>query len=227
MANTEVIAFHGWAFKADCWKPWMQEFGNRVNFKSQERGYFNDDTQSPVFSESTGTRILMVHSYGLHRCSADLFSQADLLIVFGGFLQFHPVAAQYRRRSKLMLTQMMQMMRQKPLKVLQDFYTNTFKPAAGGSIPEGEPDIDILIEDLRDLNHCEMEIAQMKKADKICILHGFEDGIVPRRKGRELYDHLHNRAQYFEIKNAGHALPFTHIEQCWSFLKPEIKELIY
>ena len=86
-------------------------------------------------------------------------------------------------------------------------------------------DHQLLLDDLRRLHNAELDVQKLKKPDKICILHGTDDHIVPNKKGREIYSQLHDKAQYFEIKKAGHALPFTHHEQCLEFLIPEIKTL--
>lgn len=227
MAEAEAIAFHGWAFDASCWEPWGELLASKdISLQCTERGYFGTSRVTPVFGGKHFPKIILVHSFGLHLCSKYLLSRADLLIIFGGFLHFHPVATQYRRRSKLVLKQMMNNLQENPAKVVEGFYANTFKPQQPGSTPAGVPDKKRLLEDLRQLNTGEIDLTEMKKVDKICILHGFRDGIVPRAKGRELYESLHDLSRYFEVKDAGHALPFTHTDQCWKFIEPEIDELI-
>lgn len=227
MPQVEIIAFHGWGFDASCWTPWKENHDYADStFRCAERGYFGKSPITPVFSREDALRIVIVHSFGLHTCSARLFEQADLIVIFGGFHQFHPVAAQYRRRSKQVIRQMTDRLKKEPEKVLEDFYTNTFLPQQPPSLPGGTPNVQRLLEDLRQLDTGEVNLRRMKKADKICILHGFKDRIVPRTKGRELYNSLYKRARYFEVKDAGHALPFTHMEQCLQFIKPEIAELI-
>lgn len=229
MPEAEIIAFHGWGFDAACWEEWQQQLGKTISFQSSERGYFGKPKHIPIFSAKNIPKIIITHSFGLHVCPDHLFREANLLIIFSGFLHFHPVATQYKRRSKLVLNQMMNRLEGHPEDVLKEFYENTFYPhpdCGRDELPEGELQKQILLKDLRALNTHEIDARMLKSVEKMCILHGFEDAIVPRRKGRELYDIFSRRAQYFEIKNAGHALPFTHGRQCRQFIEPEITELI-
>lgn len=225
MPIAEVIAFHGWGFDASCWDGWGSLLGKEITLHRADRGYFRRPKKTPVFSGSERPKIIFAHSFGLHCCSHNLIQEANMLVIFGGFLQFHPVAAQYKRRSRLVLNQMMNRIQGNPHKVLDDFYANSFYPNTPWNITGKEPDEQRLLEDLKKLDTSELEVPYLKSVDKICILHGFDDAIVPRRKGRELYDTFQKQARYLEIKQAGHALPFTHSEQCWKFIKPELKEL--
>ena len=227
MAAAEIIAFHGWGFDAGCWEPWKKRYEQAdMSLRCAERGYFGASPETPVFSSLCIPAILMVHSFGLHSCPEQLLEQADLLVIFGGFHQFHPVAAQYRRRSRQVIRQMMDRLQEEPEKVLEDFYANTYLPQQAPPFTTDTIKVPRLLADLRQLDIGEVNLGRMKRVDKICILHGFKDRIVPRAKGRELYNSLRKQARYFEVKEAGHALPFTHTEQCFDFLKPEIAELI-
>lgn len=225
MQGTEVIAFHGWGFDASCWEGWELVFGSKSTFETFERGYFGDAKRTPIFTGKKVVKIIITHSFGLHLCPDELFREADLLIICNGFISFHPVAAQYRRRSRLVVKQMLNALRGHPEKVLKDFYENTFKPQEPATVPGSEFDKELLINDLQVLDTNILELSLLKSIDKICILHGFEDAIVHRRKGRTLYENLSGQAKYFEIKNAGHALPFTHKDQCRQFVEPECKNL--
>lgn len=225
-AGVDVIAYHGWGFDASCWDPWKKLLGNSFQLRCYEAGYFGRPEKAPVLSDDHMPKIVMAHSFGLHLCPESHFQKADLVVVFSGFLQFHPVAAQYNRRSRLMLNQMMNRLDEDPQKVLKDFYKNTFHPAEPTNLPRGDFKADLLHRDLQELDTHKIGPEVMKKADKMCILHGSKDAIVPRRKGRELYDSFSSKSQYFEINDAGHALPFTHAGQCWQFLEPELTELI-
>lgn len=227
MLKAEVIAFHGWGFDASCWEVWRKVFPKTTSFATCERGYFGKSRHTPVFTaKEEAAKVIMCHSFGFHLCPDNLFQKADLLIIFNGFLYFHPVAAQYNRRSRLILKQMMNQLKSNPEKVLKEFYANTYRPQEPADFPDQEPDRKLLINDLKALDTHTVEAALLKRADKICILHGFEDAIVHRRKGRSLYDNVTRQAKYFEIKNAGHALPFTHQDQCWHFIEPELKKII-
>lgn len=227
MGKAEAIAFHGWGFDASCWKEWEKLLAREnISLKCSERGYFGASRIVPVFRDQKNIKIIITHSFGLHLCDDQHLNRADIIIVFGGFLQFHPVAAQYRRRSKQLLQHMMNRLKEHPRNVIEEFYANTFSPHQPPNLPENPSNSELLIQDLKQLSVGEAGLRKMKKADKICILHGFNDRIVPRAKGRQLYKLLRGKASYFEVKDAGHALPFTHVDQCWQFIKPEIAELI-
>lgn len=225
MARAEVIAYHGWGFDASCWDRWEPFISEEISFLAFDRGYFST-AYEPEFTSGEHGRIVLVHSFGLHLCSQTVLNQADLLVIFGGFLSFHPHAAQFRRRSRLVLKQMINRLKEDPHRVLNDFYRNVFDPQEGWPPPEKILNRTLLLDDLQKLDESEIVSERLNKIPKICILHGFRDGIVPRTKGRELYDVLQPGSKYLEIKKAGHALPFTHTEQSWLFIKPEIEKII-
>lgn len=225
MREVEIIAFHGWGFDSTAWSGWEELLPEKAHFTAFERGYFGKAKQTPVFTGADRSKVILTHSFGLHQCPDNLFREADLAVICNGFIDFHPVAAQYRRRSKLIVKQMLNALQGHPEEVLNEFYKNTFKPGEPESLPEGEPNRDLLTEDLKRLNTQTFEVSLLKSVNNICILHGFEDAIVHRRKGRTLYDNFSTQGKYFEVKNAGHALPFTHKEQCRQFIEPEIKNL--
>ncbi|NGP76241.1 alpha/beta hydrolase [Balneolaceae bacterium YR4-1] len=225
MREAEIVAFHGWGFDSSFWAGWEDLLPENIEFTVFERGYIGKPKSTPVFTGSERKNVILTHSFGLHLCPDDLYRQADLVVICSGFIDFHPVAAQYRRRSKLIIKQMLNALQGHPEQVLKEFYTNTYKPDEPRKLPEGTPNLDLLVEDLERLNTQTFEVSLLKSVDNICILHGFEDAIVHRRKGRSLYDTYSKQAKYFEVKDAGHALPYTHNQQCWQFIEPEIQNL--
>lgn len=180
----------------------------------------------PEFTPGEHGRIIFAHSFGLHLCDPEILDHADLLVLFGGFRSFHPQAARLRRRSQLVLRQMINRMEEAPHQVLKDFYRNVFSPHEGWPPPEGALNRRLLQDDLKRLNESKIASEQLNKVPKICILHGSRDAIVPCIIGRELHDELYPGSNYLEIKQAGHALPFTHTEQSWLFIKSEIEKII-
>lgn len=225
MANCQFIAFHGWAFDRTFWESWdthLSEFGD---FRAYDRGYFgnpqNIEEQNPA-----DKTVLIAHSFGLHMIDDELFEQADLLVICGGFLYFHPYAAQYKRRSRLILQEMINDLEVKPEEVLGKFYENCFAPQDTPKISFEGLNHQLLLDDLRRLQNADLDQQKLKHTDRVCILHGSDDHIVPNKKGRQIYTQLQRKAQYFEIKGAGHALPNTHYRQCLEFVQPEIAELV-
>lgn len=225
MADCQFIAFHGWGFDDLYWRSWDKILSKYGTFKTYDRGYFNEGKEVETVDRSTST-VLITHSFGLHWITEDLLNQADLLVITGGFLYFHPYTAQHRRRSRLIVQEMIKALESNPQKVLRDFYDKCFAPQ---DTPENNfEDINqqLLLDDLQTLQNAELDTEILKNAQKICILHGSKDQVVPNKKGRQIYTQLQAKAQYFEIKKAGHALPFTHYKQCLEFVKPEIMQLV-
>lgn len=219
-ADLQIIAFHGWAFSGSYWEPWAERLSDFGHFQSYDRGYFNKPREIEITSSNYS--ILIAHSFGLHFIDEKLFEQADLLVITGGFLHFHPYAAQYKRRSRLVLREMINNMEVKPEEVLKQFYQNCYAPQEYNGREINEINHQLMLDDLQKLQTSQLDAELLKKAGKICILHGSEDHIVPKKKGREIYTQLSEKARYFEIKDAGHALPFTHHQQCLDFILPEI-----
>ncbi|TYP95115.1 pimeloyl-[acyl-carrier protein] methyl ester esterase [Fodinibius salinus] len=224
MNNCQIIAYHGWGFGADFWNSWRQSLSKVGTFQAVDRGYFNAPNQVGV-NKKDNPVVFVAHSLGLHMIDKALFKEVDLLVVIGGFMHFHPYTAQHKRRSRFVLQEMINDLEVHPKETLQKFYENCFAPQ---DPPENEiPDInhELLIEDLNALQISERKPETLHKADRICIIHGADDHIVPNKKGRQIYNQCQKKAQYFELKDAGHALPITNHKQCIEFVTPLIRQL--
>jgi pimeloyl-[acyl-carrier protein] methyl ester esterase len=221
VGKTEIIAYHGWGFDARCWNKWPEVFSSTCRFKAFNRGYYST-WQEQQFSADANRRVVFTHSFGLHLCPLEVLAQTDLLIVFSGFLAFHPQAAQLRRRSRLVLNQMIQQFEEHPQQVLHRFFENAYEPQSPSNLPQGTINEQLLLSDLKMLNVNTMSIQRLNTIPKICILHGRKDRIVPCSKGRELDAALQTNTRYFEVRDAGHAMPFTHVEQCQAFIESEL-----
>jgi pimeloyl-[acyl-carrier protein] methyl ester esterase len=218
---TTIIAYHGWGFDRTCWQPWKDLFAQQgEDLLISDRGYFNSPSL-PISSPTTDQRtILLAHSYGVHLCPSQQLQRADLLVLFSSFLSFHPQLESKKRRSLSMLSQMMTQFEINPQSVLETFKTKCYHPVAWEPSYNSSKalNLELLMHDLKGLNTCLMDIALLKKIPKILILHGAQDRIVSVEKGRELFEHLPDNSQYIEIEQAGHGLPFTHIDACWSWI---------
>lgn len=226
--HTQIIAYHGWGFDAACWNRWALELAQQgYRLQPFDRGYFGN-TAHPEFEQGNFTKLILTHSYGLHLCPIDQLQQAEALVIFGGFRDFHPEQASLRRRSQQILHQMIQQFEQNPSLVLANFRTKCYHPDSSEAIAsetiasETMPErlnVDRLLADLIALNHATIDLAVLQTLPQIVILHGAQDRIVSSAKGQDLATRLPN-SRYFEIETAGHALPFTHPELCWSILQP-------
>jgi pimeloyl-[acyl-carrier protein] methyl ester esterase len=217
---TTIIAYHGWGFDQTCWQPWKNLLAqHEEDLFISDRGYFNTSFL-PVTPTTDHRTIVLAHSYGLHLCPSKQLQRADLLMIFSSFLSFHPQPESKRRRSHLMLSQMMTQFEANPQAVLETFKTKCYYPVPWERSSDSSKALnpELLLHDLKDLDICSLDVALLKKVPKILILHGVQDRIVPVEKGRELFEHLPDNSQYIEIEQAGHGLPFTHLDACGSWI---------
>ncbi|MDJ0730077.1 MAG: alpha/beta hydrolase [Crocosphaera sp.] len=221
----EIIAYHGWGFDRNCWKKWQEILSNNFQFKTYDRGYFGDDN-SPQFNNiSQKIKIIFAHSYGLHFCPVETLKKATLLILFNSFSEFHPENEKQRKRSKYGLKLMIDEFKNKPKTVLASFYQKCYYP-----FPSIEPNYknfnwERLEQDLNRLNISKLDINILKKLSKIYIIHGLKDRIMIASHAQEFYKKLSQNSQYYEIKEAGHTLPFTNIKSCLSIVNQALGEI--
>lgn len=218
----DLIAYHGWGFDRDFWRPMQEQVDESVQWRNFDRGYFGEP-QHPVLDSASDISVILTHSFGFHLCDDEALKKADLVAICSGFLTFHPKAAQFRRRSKLVLNEMIKQFDTQPENVLKTFYHNVFHPDRSYELPKSDFNQSLLLRDLKKLDKAERSFPSLKKSAKVCIFQGSDDAIVPKQKGRALYEKFGEQAQYYEIKNCGHALPYTHAEKCWNIISGEIE----
>lgn len=215
----EAIAYHGWGYDHTCWQPWKERLAScQIDLLTFDRGYFGT-AQSPGFM---GDRrgILLTHSYGLHLCPKAQFQRVDLLVIFSSFIDFHPKNEQERRRSKRILRQMINESQKDPLAVLKSFKIRCEDPDVETPFMPDRLDQPLLTSDLENLNCSCLNLQDLDKIPQILILQGTVDKIVPVNQAKDLFEALKQTAHYFEIPDAGHALPFSHTSDCWDLIYP-------
>ena len=214
----EITAYHGWGFDRTCWQSWAERFEQAgIKFRAIDRGYFG----AAIESENP-SKVIFVHSYGLHLCPIADLLQAELLVIFSSFQTFHPSKESAKRRSKQILQQMLMQLENKPELVLDNFRQKCDDSSV--QLPMNHLNLDRLAGDLQDLGSCAIDLDLFATLPQILVFHGSSDRIVSVQKGQELFKALSNNSQYFEIANAGHALPFTHLEQCWSVVQQAVTQ---
>ncbi|MEX0770786.1 MAG: alpha/beta hydrolase [Balneolaceae bacterium] len=220
----EIIAFHGWGLSGDFWAPWQKLIPPSIELRCANRGYFGKSSMEK-FRQAKSHKIVMLHSFGLHWCPPDLISEADHLIIFSGFVDFHPVEDDAKRRSKLILQQMMGRFIEEPEETLLKFYENLFYPESRAWDPPVRMNHERLLEDLNRINNPRTSLESLRKIPSITLLHGEMDTIVSNKNARNLFHSLRFQCQYFEIKQAGHALPYTHARQCSKLILSKLQKL--
>lgn len=213
-----VLAYHGWGFNPSFWQPLNELMEPHVRFETADRGYFSDSFYPSWDESSESENLLLVHSYGLHWCGQKVLQQADHLVIISGFLNFHPNTDEEHKRSKFFLRKMQSQFVDSPKKVLQKFYERVFYPQEPKLAVPDNLRHDLLLSDLGDLDHDKRTNADIFDTNSITIIHGADDKIVDNELAREMFSKLRLRSQYFEIKKAGHAVPFTHSSKVFEIL---------
>ncbi len=219
----EVLAYHGWGYSAADWQDWwlwLQQ--QQISLKIFDRSYF-DQPMQPAFDSSASAKLIFVHSYGLHLCPANVLKKADLLVVFSSFREFHPERPSLRKRSQQILQQMQLQFAEQPQIVWQNFRVKSAQPADWSEPTPESVDLLLLAQDLHQLESCLLDLSPLQKISRIVVLHGAQDRIVSAAIGKALAAEL--AAPYFEIADAGHALPFTQMAACQAILQPILEEL--
>jgi pimeloyl-[acyl-carrier protein] methyl ester esterase len=219
----EVLAYHGWGYSAADWQNWwlwLQQ--QQALFKPYDRGYFGAPLQ-PAFKTSALAKLIFVHSYGLYFCPAEVLKEADLLVIFSSFRQFHPERPGLKKRSQQILQQMQLQFERQPQIVWQNFRAKSAQLADWSESMPGSADLRRLGQDLHQLDHSSLDLSPLQKIPRIVVFHGAQDRIVSTAMGRALADDL--AASYFEIEPAGHALPFTQVSSCQAILQPMLEAL--
>ncbi|EAR20465.1 alpha/beta fold hydrolase [Nitrococcus mobilis] len=222
--KAEILAFHGWGFDCSAWSAWPLYLASFWQLQAFDRGYYGN-SYDPVFSDPNARKIIFTHSYGLHLCPPRQLDFCDLLVIFSGFLHFHPQAPRLQGKSRLILQRMQEQFALEPGAVMRRFMRRCYAPAPYQDHLNREFDRSRLAEDLRLLDHSKMAVTTLERARRVIILHGSEDRIVPSSQGWALFDTLGPQALYHEIEGAGHALPFSHAQQCWAILEPALRNL--
>ncbi|NJR68796.1 MAG: hypothetical protein HC771_09105 [Synechococcales cyanobacterium CRU_2_2] len=237
----EAIAYHGWGYDRHFWQPWETLLAQQhIVLKCFDRGYFGSPVQ-PTFSHSTGRRLILAHSYGLHLCPPELLQAADAVVVFASFVQFHPQEARARRRSQRILQRMIDQCRLDPESVLRAFWETCghglkLREQAIGEQTICEQTIceqttPLLVDDLVALGRSQMNLEDWMRSPQnsplIILIQGNQDHIVPSSRAPDLLEFWANPNATLIQMDGPHALPVTQSQHCWdacwALLQPVIK----
>ncbi len=212
MVRARAFAFHGWGFDRRCWRPWADWLASRgVTLEADDRGYFGDTRPAP--HEPDVPSLLLAHSFGLHRIPAGQLARAEGLVLFAGFITYHPAEEPRRGGSIAALTSLQEELARDPREALARFRRQCFRPRDPDPLPGEEPRAERLAEDLEALEGSRADIGALRRVPHVLWFHGGLDRIVPLDVGRALANAL-PRAERLERPRAGHALPFSDAAWC-------------
>lgn len=222
--HTHILAYHAWGFDRSFWDDLRACFraADGYRFESADRGYFNGIEADNLQFEPSLKKVLFVHSFGLHWCSDEVLEKADHLVIFNGYLNFHPLNPEQYKRSRHNLREMHARFVKSPGSVIDHYYRNTFHPQKTGKRTPDNINHDLLLSDLIKIDNDSQPVHRVHSLKEITILHGSKDLVVHKQNARQMYQSLRYRSRYFEILNAGHALPVTHAEKCFEIAAPLI-----
>ncbi|MBE79605.1 MAG: hypothetical protein CL670_10655 [Balneola sp.] len=219
--ETEIIAYHGWGFNASFWKNWEDVLPDSVAFKTADRGYYLEE-KLPRFSNDATQKVLFLHSFGLHWCPKESIQEANCIIIFNGFKEFHTGIGVDTKKSKMVLKRMISELELHPDKVLKKFAENAFYPEKPKQFPDGRYDKELMLSDLKKLDTSAFDLNHLENGKPIISLDGGNDHILFQNRGKGFTEFTEGNAVYHFIKEAGHCLPATHSQDCWSFINAMI-----
>lgn len=213
--TVEVHAYHGWGFNGDFWNGLKVILPKHIFLKPADRGYFGGDFE-PEFSHEATSKVLFLHSYGVHWCPVEKMEQADTIVIFNGFDAFHPLTNPAKFRSKKILKGMEAGFKKAPNTVLNAFYANCF-----GNTEYETPDLSwknrsLLSKDLSALHKSKLKLNKKTIANWVIVDSG-KDRIVPGGRGVDLIT-LTGSDKYYKVAEEPHALPATNPRECLMIL---------
>lgn len=232
----QFVLQHGWGFAHRDWQAWKDVLTERFEHFSTftpDRGYFSNRTHSGFLephdtcwsrskaSEKVKT-IIVAHSFGLHLLPGSFFADADLLVLIGCFLHFHPEDLQAERLSKRLIERMMKKLDNKAGEVINDFCLNCGVRHQPSAEETNSLDLSRLKQDLQLLNTNHFDKSKIRPGTPALILHGQDDSIVSPRKSEELHACLPD-SKLIIFPKQGHALPFEEPRICIDAIRQHLE----
>lgn len=132
-------------------------------------------------------------------------------------MHFHPTEGPLRWRAERILKRMCDRFEKSPSEVLLDFHASSGSPVElveSIRLFAAEAQVNLLLSDLKQLNQSNINVVEIAQCPNIAIFHGTENSIVSIEQAMYLHK-LVPQSQLFIEPGGTHALPFTHIEQCF------------
>ena len=215
--QVEIHAYHGWGGDDSFWNPLRDVLPKEIIFKAANRGYF-DKPFFPQFEKDSKVRIVFTHSFGLHWCNSAVLSKADFLVIFNGFGDFHPANPKQRVYSQKGLELTIEQFEKSPKNVLEVFRGNCFSPEENPTIIPDNINVEKGLKDLHAMQSLRFPILDLDFGSTIITIDSGKDKILHEPRGKTMLEGHVGRTFHTVFEEAGHALPFTNPNDCWSYL---------
>lgn len=213
----EILAYHGWGSDASFWNPMTAVLPPEIALKPANRGYFGKQFH-PRFDADTKFKVVFTHSFGLHWCNSAVLSKADLLVICNGFGDFHPEDDKLRSISSKGLEQMITGLEETPQATLEAFYKNCFNNLEETPAIPSKYNKDALLEDLKKLRNTKFPLIDLDFGSTMIALDSGRDKVLLSPRGEVITASHYHKKFVHVFEEAGHALPFTNPQDCWSYL---------
>lgn len=212
--KAEIVAFHGWGLDATLWEPWEKILPGHIVLRMADRGYFYEP-KNAGFELKDSTKILFLHSYGLHWCPAHLIKKAELMVVFSSFVQYF--ADEKKRLMEYTVKKRTHGFKADPA----GWYT-TFMELCGApensNFNQNNMNIELMSKDLGHL-HRNRFSCSLEKDKKVILFEAERDMILTGSRKNEMEEVFGSLLHYHCFEEAGHLLPEANCSQCYSILK--------
>lgn len=210
--RAEAIAHHGWGFDRHCWRDWQHALtAQQIDLQCADQGYFGEP--QPVRFQTEAPKLLLAHSFGLHHIPEDQLAVAQGLVIFAGFLTFHPPQNPQRDQSVAALIALQRSFEKQPEQTLAAFRQQCFRPQSDPLERPQRLNAERLATDLAQMHSYHLNLAAIQSVPHILWFQGRLDRIVPWAVGQALADAL-PQATRQELPRSGHGFPFSQTERC-------------
>jgi pimeloyl-[acyl-carrier protein] methyl ester esterase len=210
--RAEAIAYHGWGFDRHCWRDWQVALAaQEIDLQCTDQGYFGAPLSWSFKTDAP--KLLLAHSFGLHHITQEQLAMAEGLVIFAGFLTFHPSSSPQHDLSVAALTTLQENFQQQPALSLAAFRQQCFRPQSDPFELPQRLHPERLSTDLAQLHSHPLNVAAVRQVPHILWLQGRLDRIVPLSVGQQLFQAL-PQATGQELPRSGHGFPFTETQLC-------------
>lgn len=215
-APLQVIGMHGWGRDARTWDPWQAATASLGwRWQTGERGYGRFSPRAPHWPEQASgmPRLVIGRSLGPHMLPAEVWQNADAVVLLASFATFVPPGREGRRcRAALagMAASLEDEIRTRAM--LEAFTARIAEPQSPDLLPTGpldgaldEDNRSRLREDLDLLARCDGLPSGFPRGARVLIVEAEQDRIVEPEAQRMLREAL-PEAEVISFPGTGHAL---------------------